>query len=282
MNQITPNDMLQLPAECIGEWLSATLVCGYRGKDFPARLRLLGYLRALGRGRRIIAPLKSGGCMAVDPRDLIQGQVLYSGVYEPEVTQLFEQELRPGDQFIDIGANVGYYSVLAQARGASVIAFEPDPLSAAVWRLNCRLNGAQDRMHLVQVGLGQTNGELPFHRTAVGNTGRSGFRTSDGISCFTVAVQTLDALAADLGLRAGAVWKMDVEGFEGEVLQGARCSLARTPPRLVLFEAEERCTDPTPYQLLEQCGYRIEHLPRQSGEREEKENYIARRRDCLA
>jgi FkbM family methyltransferase len=268
-----------LPPEHISEWLSTCLVRGYRGREFPSRLRLLGWLRRLAGNKRIVAAVRRGARMALDDRDLIQGQLLYSGCYELEVTELFERELRVGDQFVDIGANVGYYSMLAHACGAQVVAFEPDPLNAAIWRLNVSLNRGEHCMRLCELGLGSIHGDMLFHRTAAGNTGRGGFLTQDGVESLRVPVRRLDDLSTELGLRANAVWKMDVEGFEGEVLKGAERALRDTSPRLVLFEAELREIDTLPYRLLEDAGYVIQHVPRHSGERDAKENYLARRRD---
>lgn len=278
MNARLQRDRVQLPALCHGPLLSRLLVQGYRGADFPTRLRVLRWLHTLAGGRRIVAPICTGALMAVDSRDVIQRQLLYAGTYELEVTDVFRNELRPGDQFLDVGANVGYFSMLALSCGAEVIAFEPDPLSAAVWRLNYRLNDSGVHAQLHECGLGEHQGTLMFHRTEVANVGRSGFKTQGGVESFCVQVQKLDDLSPACGLRGGGVWKLDVEGFESEVLRGAQQALRACKPRLVLFEAEPRETDAAAYELLEAHDFEIRHLPRYSGEMDVKENYIARLR----
>jgi FkbM family methyltransferase len=278
MNAGVQHDRVQLPALCHGPWFSRLLVRGYRGVDFPTRLRVLRWLHTLAGGRRIVAPICTGALMAVDSRDVIQRQLLYAGTYEPEVTDLFRNELRAGDQFLDVGANVGYFSMLALSCGAEVIAFEPDPISAAVWRLNCRLNDGGMRAQLHECGLGEHQEALMFHRTEVANVGRSGFKTQGGVESLRVQVQKLDDLSVACGLRAGSVWKLDVEGFESEVLRGAQEALRAFKPRLILFEADSRETDAAPFELLEALDFEIRHLPRYSGEVDIKENYMARLR----
>jgi FkbM family methyltransferase len=278
MNACVQHDRVQLPALCHGPWLSRLLVRGYRDVEFPGRLRVLRWLHMFAGGRRIVVPICTGALMAIDSRDVIQRQLLYAGTYEPEVTDLFRNELRPGDQFLDVGANVGYFSMLALSCGAEVIAIEPDPLSAAVWRLNCRLNDGGVRAQLHECGLGEHQETLMFHRTEVANVGRSGFKTQDSVESLRVQVRRLDDLSVTCGLRAGGVWKLDVEGFEPEVLRGAQEALRVFAPRLVLFEADSREVDASPFELLEAHDFEVRHLPRYSGEVDVKENYIARLR----
>src|SRR5678815_1717828 len=57
-----------------------------------------------------------GARMACDPHDLIQGMILYFGVWEPDVSRVIERTLSPGDVFVDVGANIGYDTLLASSR----------------------------------------------------------------------------------------------------------------------------------------------------------------------
>src|SRR5438105_5298964 len=131
----------QLPALSYSRWWSRFLYDYHQARDHPARLRILRLLERCTGNRRIIAPVKGGFVMALDAADIVQRTIFASGEYEPEVTRILLCELRQDDVFYDVGANVGYYACHALKMGlTSVFAFEPDPLSAAVLRLNLRLN----------------------------------------------------------------------------------------------------------------------------------------------
>ena len=73
--------------------------------------------------------------------------VLSSGTYEPEETRLFRSKCRPGDTVIDVGANVGWYTVIASklvGKKGRVIAFEPEPVNFAILKKNVLANGCEN------------------------------------------------------------------------------------------------------------------------------------------
>jgi FkbM family methyltransferase len=141
----------------------------------------------------------------------------------PEM-QAWKRLLRPGDLFIDVGANVGTYSLWAAGCGAEVIAVEPDAVTAQRLRDNVALNpgapiscveaAAADREGTIQV----TEGQDTLNRIGPGRE---------------VKATTLDALAAN---REVAGIKIDVEGFERLVLEGA--SRLLTEPRVRVWQLE--------------------------------------------
>jgi FkbM family methyltransferase len=252
----------------------------YRAPDHPAKLRLLRVLERLTGSRRIVAPTRWGFVMALDHHDFVQRTIFAEGEYEPEVTRRLLSELRQDDTFYDIGANVGYYTCAALKRGVkSVIAFEPDPISASVLHLNLRLNGATGAScQVMEIALGSGVGSGVFHRSHVSNSGRSGFRPVNAVASFEVPVETMDSLMAAGRAAVPTVLKIDVEGLEHEVLLGASRLLENSPPRLIIFEAQRDLLAMPGHPLascLRERGYSIEHLPRQSGIVEELENYAA-------
>ena len=95
---------------------------------------LVGNARQIARrvGFRLTGKVEVDGLtFYLNPKDAYLTQVvLTSGTYESEETRLFRSECRPGDTVVDVGANVGWYTVIASklvGKGGKVVAFEPDP-----------------------------------------------------------------------------------------------------------------------------------------------------------
>src|SRR5829696_9841251 len=127
--------------------------------------------------------------------------------------------LRPGDLFLDLGANIGAYSVLALDCGAQVIAVEPDDRARARLEQNVAYN--EYTCDVIPAAVGAQAGELSF------TVGLDSYNhlvsdrdvTWEGnVRTRTVPVRTLDDI---LGARTAAGVKVDVEGFELDVLRGA-------------------------------------------------------------
>ena len=100
----------------------------FRPRFPPGKARRLNWLERLLGHKRIVTHTRSGFRFACDQTDWLQRNLLCNGIHEPEITQLLESELQPSDVFYDIGANSGYFSLLAATMGVGfVIGFEPDP-----------------------------------------------------------------------------------------------------------------------------------------------------------
>jgi FkbM family methyltransferase len=272
---------IQLPPTAYGRAWSDLLRRYYFGPDHPAKLRLFRMLQRLTGNRRIVTPTRWGFLMALDHCDFVQQTIFAQGEYEPEITQHLLSELTPEDVFYDIGANVGYYTCAALKRPVGLVcAFEPDPISASVLRLNLRLNGLEGApCRVMELALGRESGRGLFHRAHASNSGRSGFRPVDAVASFEVPIETIDALVATECTPPPTVLKIDVEGLELDVLLGARSLLQRSPPRLIVLEGPRDLLGVPGHPLasyLREQGYVITHLPRQSGLVEEVENYVAR------
>lgn len=139
--------------------------------------------------------------------------------------------LRPSDLFVDVGANAGVYTVLAsKVIGAPSVAIEPVPVTHALLRQNIEANGIGDLVDARAVGAGSGRGSLNFtadlwsmgHVVAVA-----------GEDTVQVPVETLDMI---LEGRVPRVMKIDVEGFEGEVLAGAQQTLSSSGCSAVIIE----------------------------------------------
>ena len=144
--------------------------------------------------------------------------------------------LRPGDLVVDVGANVGLHTVLAAACGAEVVALEPLPAARAMLERNVARNGFSGRVNVLAAGAAATRGELTF---------------TDGPSCLNhvvgagespdVPVRMVPVVPLDDVVPAGrpvVMLKIDVEGFEAEVLRGATRLLADPALQAVIVETQ--------------------------------------------
>jgi len=141
--------------------------------------------------------------------------------------------LRPGDIFIDVGANVGVYSLLASITPDVVVhAFEPSSTTSMRTKANVALNGLEFRIKVVQAALGASRGSalLTVGLDAVNRVVREGESTSVEV----VPVETLDEYLHDDDRTRVRMMKIDVEGHELEVLHGARNLISDTLPVLIV------------------------------------------------
>lgn len=173
------------------------------------------------------------------PRDRGWEVIYFGGTYERGTTHLVERVVRPGDVALDIGANIGWYTVLLGARvGAGVVhAFEPVPPIFEELRENCRLNDVQDRVRLNNLALGEHPGTVDLHTFAGSPHGHSSQSTlgRDDYTAFRTPVVRLDDYLEESGTESPAFIKMDVEGAEMNVLRGAeRLLSSQRPPMWVL------------------------------------------------
>ena len=140
---------------------------------------------------------------------------IYCGLHEFVDMAFLLHFLGPSDLLVDVGANIGSYTILASAVcGAQVVAIEPDPDTMASLRRNIVVNGKQDAVETVQAALGRSTGSVRF---TIGRDTMNRIATEDHDNLRSVALTTLDIVAKD---RAPTLIKMDVEGFEGDVVAG--------------------------------------------------------------
>jgi FkbM family methyltransferase len=149
--------------------------------------------------------------------------------WNPEEYAAFKAAVRPATTVLDVGANIGAYTVLfAQWTGPAgrVIAFEPAPRALGGLREHLRLNGVADRVEIVDRAVSDAVGSASFDcEGASGANALVADRTA-GISAITVKTTSLDAFCEEHGLRPATI-KIDVEGAELEVLRGGRRTLAQ-------------------------------------------------------
>lgn len=156
---------------------------------------------------------------------------VYFGLHEFADMAFFLHGLREGDLFLDIGANVGTYTVLAsKVCKARTWAFEPDAMTIANLEANIIANEIGDLATIQPTALGAENGEIAF---TVGLDAVNRVSDSPDLPQHLVAVRKLDDVVGD---EAPVMIKIDVEGHEEQVLVGAEAVLAK--PSLLAIEIE--------------------------------------------
>ena len=183
-----------------------------------------------------------GSNLILDRRDLIQRQI-YCGTFEPFETRLVASYLRPGMTLVDVGANVGYFTLLGAQRvgpAGRVIAYEPSPYAYDRLSRAVRENGLA-HVTAINAGLSDVPGRLPIYwdKNSVNHTPTMVPHDNPNLQCVDVAVKTLDSEAESLALGQIDLIKIDVEGYEPHVLEGARQLLAQRRVRAVLCEFNE-------------------------------------------
>lgn len=180
-------------------------------------------LKALG-GRIRGGPLRGHRFYGGDTLGYLLGQS------EPQVQQAILDYLPSGGVFYDVGANIGFLTLLGCSRGAEVHAFEPLEENLQQLRRNTDANGYQAHIH--PIALSDSTGTATM--AADGPLGRAHL----GAGEITVDTRRLD----DLGLPAPNVVKIDVEGAESRVLDGMRETLAQHRPVLIIeiHDGQER------------------------------------------
>jgi FkbM family methyltransferase len=220
-------------------------------------------------------PAAVGGFSFVcDLRDSIAREVCFTGQYEPQETALLRQLLGPGQTFVDVGANWGYFTFLAAALtgpAGRIVSLEPDPRLFALLQANLRHNGL-GRVTALPVAAADRADTLRLagFDAAGGNWGQSRLANADAAASFLVPTTLLDAALDRLGVVAIDVLKMDIEGAEDLALRGMADGLSRHRYRHVLLEvhpallAERGRTFEQTVAPLTAAGYRpwrIDHSP---------------------
>jgi FkbM family methyltransferase len=164
---------------------------------------------------------------------------VYVGLHEFDDMAFVLHALRPGDRFVDVGANVGAYTLLAaKVVGCEVVAFEPIEATAAWFVDNVALNGVTGQVTLHRVAVGEAPGTVRM-TTRDDSVNRVIDPAEQVAGAVVLEVDTLDRR---LGGRAPEVMKIDVEGHEGPALLGAEKTLSDPRLRAIVVEilAEQR------------------------------------------
>ena len=180
----------------------------------------------------ICVPFPNATHLLISPRMKGAAHFISPGLCEFEEMVFVTHFLRPEDLFVDVGANAGAYTLLASGvAGASTVAVEPSPSTFLFLKRNILLNELASRVTPVHAALCRSEGRLRITE----NLGTENYVCPQGEAgpSVEVPVTTLDALLRD---KKPSLIKIDVEGFETEVLAGATETLARLSLQAMIVE----------------------------------------------
>jgi FkbM family methyltransferase len=174
--------------------------------------------------RRVVET--SAGRFYIDPVSNFGAAVVRKESYEPELSNAVRSLLRPGDLFVDVGANEGFFTVVAAKQvgpNGVVVAIEPQSRLQSVLARNVRENDLRN-VEVVQRAVSDSVGVATLSVSPDMNTGSSGlFRTTRYETPTEDVLQTtLGHLFSFLSLKSVRLLKMDIEGFEYEAVLGSR------------------------------------------------------------
>lgn len=158
------------------------------------------------------------------------------GTHDREVSRWLVTYIRPGDTVVDVGANIGYFTVQAARRAGDtgrVIAFEPMPGNISLLRHNLELNDVRT-VTLETAAVTAKMGPVSMYASTVGNARHSILHNADAGESVEVNGTTLDEWAATANVGWIDVLKIDVEGAELDVLDGAEETVANHRPVLIV------------------------------------------------
>jgi FkbM family methyltransferase len=203
-----------------------------------------------------IITLANGTRFWAYPDCVVSSALHYADWPEYEELQFCRKHLRRGDVVVDVGANVGHFSLLlADIVGPdSLFCFEPTPVTWRRLKNNFELNG-WSTSRLYPMAVGQREGAVEFPDSESPETTNSLAWSKQGVSKTKVRLLSLDSLLPDFANREVGVLKIDVEGYEREVFLGARRFLREVRPRLVMFESLEQRLDEVLREVLSATLY---------------------------
>lgn len=214
------------------------------------------------------ARLRGGAKILVPLDDYLGRAVYFMGDLDPKVTWVCRRILRPGDTVIDVGANMGLVTLTcAKLVGPSgrVAAYEPNPAMIDLLRQSIDRNGFSN-IEVNAVALGKENGRLQLN-VPDDNAGKASLVRTFREDRHTVEIQVDNAAEAFERLDAKTIrfWKIDAEGYEPQIIEGARAYLERNPPQVVLFEINDYdgpLNENVSITMLESFGYQFFGLPK--------------------
>lgn len=202
--------------------------------------------------------------MVVKPGDFISDEILRSGCWEPEVTrEILAISSSTGGLMVDVGANMGYFSLLwaGSNPGNRVFSIEPVFRNIDMIRKNIEMNGLNDRITVMPVAASNRRGMSSFDEGSAAETGHGGLTKAPSPDSTKITTIMLDDYFDEID-----VLKIDVEGADALVLMGASKLLMDQRIGTVLYEINEnRCAllglpPASASELLRAYGYQVDML----------------------
>jgi FkbM family methyltransferase len=179
--------------------------------------------------------------MVCYPNNSFGGLVVYTKLPEYEESIFTSRYLRKEDVFIDVGANIGYFSLIAAGEQVSkVYAFEPTPQTLSLLHENIQLNSFESCIEVVPKAVGNQNKPVSFTLTTETEVNHLTLKGETSSQSITVPCTTLDSFVKQKNLSHIAMIKVDVEGAEMLVFQGLKNMLKNKQVEVILFEVNKQ------------------------------------------
>lgn len=202
-------------------------------------------------GESVVCPTAMGFSLVVGEGD--GENYYYNGIYEPGTLDVMKQCLREGDTFLDIGASIGQMTLHASRLvqpGGRVLAFEPHPARLASLLDGITINHAQNVV-VYGCGLGEEEGAVTLYTDRVSPSMLSNAASESTKHRVSVKVMVCDQILEAEGVDQVRMMKLDVEGYELNVLRGARRLLSTASAPIVCIEHTFNDADPkAPFHFL--------------------------------
>ena len=209
-----------------------------RHKPFKGQFRIFSWLylnKWLKDVETKTSPIIGNFKININTKNYIDACIYYLGDYEPNLKIHFKRLIKENDTVLDIGANIGFHTLyFAELTGVNgkVIAFEPIPINFKTLKNNVSLNNFP-RIVLVNKALGNTNSQMNIHINEQTQNPGAFNLFEDG-----VRNTIIECIKGDDYLQANSIEKIDfikidVEGYEYEVLKGLRQTISRFHPSII-------------------------------------------------
>ena len=211
-----------------------------------------------------------GHKMWLDDKDTLE--LATREVYEPVETEIFLKQIRPGSVVLDIGANIGYYTLIAARQvgpRGRVFAFEPDPTNFQLLKKNVEQNGYHNAV-LVNKAVSRKTGKLKLFRSATNRGDHRIYDSKDGRPSITIEALALDDFFKKIDKPVQFI-KMDIQGSEALALEGMRGLIRKNRSLKLVAEFEPRClkacgSDPGKFlKNLGQLGFTVKEISEKEG-----------------
>lgn len=201
----------------------------------------------------------------------ISEDLILRGIREPAATRYFLNDMEDGMTFLEVGANIGYYTLLElkNSKNSKVIAFEPNPYNVEILKKNIEINGfGSRRIKIEELGVGDKNENMKFYIYEYSNA--SSMIKRDGMKEeITVKVIRLD----DYITEKIDYLRMDTEGFEMNIIKGMKNILSGDlAPRKMFIEVHPKEISANGasidefLSLIKSYGYRLKKMIYQSSD----------------
>lgn len=202
-------------------------------------VRKAAFQLGIGSGPFVVTAKAGDLRLSVDSRDYVGKEIYSTGIWDRPETAYLNRLLKPGMTAVDVGAHIGYFTVLFASKvgpSGQVLAFEPEPYNFKLLRKNVRQNHFKN-VRAFNCALGSKTGRARLFLSPYENYGDHCLfeRESTRVS-IPIKTAVFDEIALRCGIRRIDVVKMDVQGYERQVLSGMSRLLAASPQVTVLTE----------------------------------------------